>query len=265
LAVMAGAAQPSMDRALNRSLENLRRIGQAAASYRADNQQYMPILLTYSRGRGPGGGVTLEGWCTWSAGGKNNNGFWASRPFDVEAADRPLNEYTQPGFVFEAPPIPQRMPASHPARTRDQAKVFQDPMDDSTRQRNWPNENKAISGYDDVGTSYHWTAEWWEQLSAFPNFNARFNEGARRLATGEGVDPARFVWMSDEELSVVTNSSNVNLQLQDNYGNVNMSQMLFIDGHVGYHATIPGRRRSTYSNDTYTFIFSDLQNPGGPE
>lgn len=236
--------------------------------HRLDYKGTLPIGPTYQRGNGEDNQQPV-GWCTWSAGGKNNHRYWTSAQgggFDVEAADRRLNQYTQPGYEYYAPDAPLRLPADHVARQRDQAKVFQDPMDDSTYQRAWPQETLNISGYDDVGSSYHWNSAWVPQLQRNnPQIRQMFNVAQQRFASGEGVDPQRFVWMHDEEISLVINSFNRNLQISDNYGNINTSQMLFVDGHVGYHQTVAGSIRSSYSNANYTLIFSDLPNPGRPD
>lgn len=264
--VMAGMSGPPLGLRLARSFDNLRRIGEAGEMHRADNKGKLPLTPTYW-GR-PGPKQKASGWCTWSAGGKNNDRYWVKAYgglFDVEAADRPLNQYTQPGYTYYAPPIPKSLPADHPAREQDQAKTFRDPMDDATRQQEWPEETPTISGYDDVGTSYHWNAAWMLQMSNGDPIAKRFEIGQQRFASGDGVDPKRFAWMSDDELEVVVATLNRDAEVTDNYGNVNTSQMLFIDGHVGYRPTIPGHIQSSYDNENYTLIFSDLPNPGLPD
>ncbi|MEK6702560.1 MAG: hypothetical protein AABZ53_09870, partial [Planctomycetota bacterium] len=189
---------------LAQSLANLRALGVANAQYRHDNHDYLPFVGIGPSPRGvPVAGQQLSGWATWTFGGKNCNAFWFTRIngiFDVEAADRPLNRYVYPGFTYTAPPPPQRLPANSPARLNEQAKVYQDPADLVGHQQNWPNANPASGGrpplscYDDIGTSYHMNMSWDDQLqSRISNFTARFNEGTRRLAVGQGVDPARFV------------------------------------------------------------------------
>ncbi|MGE3107578.1 MAG: hypothetical protein AB7G11_01215 [Phycisphaerales bacterium] len=231
------------------TFSNLRTIGQGIAAYREDHAGYYPIVLTYSRGSTQQLGVSLEGWCTWQFGGKNNNGFWGFRVFDVEAADRPLNPYVVPDEFFAAPPFPTRMPASYPARATAQAPMFHDPGDLATHQRNWPSATSGISAYDDVGTSYHTNMDWWNSISG--TFMARFAEGTRRLAVGEGVDPSRFVVVSDEFSAIITNTSNLRLQVVNGYGDRNFVPLLFVDGHATYERLSPAVRTTA----RYTFTF----------
>ncbi len=230
---------------------NLQLIGQATAAYRADHQGYFPLVLSYSRGSRQVAGASLEGWCGWQFGGKNNNAFWASRAFDVEAADRPLNPYIIPDEFFAAPPFPARMSPSDPARVRAQAPMFRDPGDIATHQRNWPQATSGVSSYDDVGTSYHTNMNWWGQLGSIPDFTQRFNEGTRRLAVGEGVNPSRFVWLSDEFSAIITNSTNARLRVLNGYGDQNFAPLLFVDGHVTYERLSP----TLHTTPRYTFRF----------
>ncbi|MCC6677404.1 MAG: hypothetical protein IT436_09685 [Phycisphaerales bacterium] len=236
----------------------------AVGQYRADNANAFPITLTYRRGIAPGPtSGSLEGWCTWSHAGKNNDGWWASSPaFDVEAADRPLNSYLYPGVTFQAPTPPARLPASDPARAQ-QAPLNRDPSDRSSHQRLWPAQSKVASTYIDVGTSLQWQAGWWEQFTT-GSFEQRFHMGTARLATGQGVTPSRFVWEEDPFSAIVLYSSSPAAQVRNWWRDTNKSIMLFVDGHAGYHTTHPGRRTISFSNPDYTLIFDDLPNPGFP-
>ncbi|MBC7772778.1 MAG: hypothetical protein H7210_09815 [Pyrinomonadaceae bacterium] len=233
------------------TLNNLRVIGQATSGYQADHNNYLPMVLSYVRGSTPASGGGLEGWCTWSFGGKNNHGYWGGRAFDVEAADRPLNPYVIPDEYFYAPPRPTRLPNNHPARTHAQAPMFQDPGDIATHQRNWPAATPGVSAYNDIGTSYQTNASWWNQVPQNLPFVARFNEGTRRIAVGKGVQPSRFVWLSDEFSTLVLNNPNRRFRLTNGYGDVNYAPMLFMDGHVLYDRITP----TIFSTSRYTFIF----------
>ena len=188
---------------------------------------------------------------TWSTGGKNNNSFWAGRPFDVEAADRPLNPYVIPDEFFYAPPSPARLPGNDPARMQAAAPMFQDPSDRASLQRNWPVPNTSISGYDDVGTSYHTNMAWWSQTGLPLPLVGRFNEGARRIAVGEGAPPSRFVWHTDQYGDVLANMLNRNFTIINGYGDANFAPMLFLDGHVLYDHITP----TILSTPRYTFRF----------
>ena len=227
---------------------NLRQIAEATSAYRADHQDYLPLVMSYSRGSTARPGTSLEGWCTWSFGGKNNSSFWGFRVFDVEAADRPLNPYVIPDEFFYAPAFPTRLPPNHPARLTAQAPMFRDPGDLTTHQRSWPNATPGVSAYDDVGTSYQANMAWFDQIPQ-GSFNTRFNEGTRRLAVGEGVDPGRFVWLSDEISAILLRNPNPRFRIINNYGDQNFVPMLFMDGHADYQRIIPG----VYTTPTYTF------------
>lgn len=275
-AVLASVAQitPYVSPAQKRmqSLNNLRAIGTANAQYRADNAGYFPIegSATSSPRRDPANPPRgINAWCTWSYAGKNNNGWWRStsgftRPFDIEAADRPLNTYLYPTMVFTAPPIPDPLPADSPARLTEQAPINRDPADGWTNQREWPNVTKGVSTYDDVGSSYLWTATWWSQLNSISDWTNRMNAGTARLATGMGVTPSRFVWCSDPFVELTTNQSSTMAMVRGWHGEMNKSVMLFYDGHADYLPTFPGRKQRSYSNEFYSLIFDDLPNPGTP-
>jgi len=246
-----------------RSFAILQNHAVAVGQYRADNANAFPITLTYRRGIAPGptsGG--LEGWCTWSHAGKNNDGWWASSPaFDVEAADRPLNPYLYPGVMFLAPAPPSKLPASDPARAQ-QAPLNRDPSDTSSHQRSWPQQSKVASTYADVGTSYQWQGAWWEQMQQPSGFEQRFHAGTDRLRTGQGVTPSRFVWEEDPFNALTLFRSSPTAQVRNWWLDVNKSIMLFVDGHAGYHTTYPGRRETSYRNPDFSLIFDDLPNPG---
>lgn len=251
------------------SLLKLRHLGLATGQYQADNNNYTPITLTYTRGTAPRSPyLTATGWCTWSAGGKNNNGYWYSTSggaFDIEAADRPLNAYAEPGVVYYAPAFPARLPATDPARTTAQAESFRDPFDTWTNQRTWPGSTTTISTYNDVGASYLWNSEWWGQIgTAYPalSFENKLHEATRRIAQGDGAAPSRFVWMTDPAVSIVTSRSSASAQVTNWYGSTNRSVMLFLDGRAGYLRTYPGRKLQSYVNPDYSLVFENLPNPG---
>lgn len=268
-AVAQVGLSPSDMRKPTTSLLKLKHLGMATGQYQADNNNYVPMTMTYHRGIAPRSPYTSAvGWCTWSAGGKNNHGFWATTSgggFDVEAADRPLNAYAEPGVVYSAPAFPGRMSPSDPARTTAQANSFKDPFDDRTHQRSWPSVTTAFTTYNDVGTSYMWASNWWSQVQqANPgmSFENIMNEGARRIAQGDGAIPSRFVWMSDPTQAIVANASSTTLQVSNWYGSTNRSVMLFLDGRAGFLATYPGRKLKTFVNPDYSIVFENLPNPG---
>ena len=130
-----GKAKKSAQMAV--SLANLSQIGKAGFSYQTDNKGFLPITLTYKRGTAPSSkSGPLIGYCTWSFGGKNNDGIWRqtsrNKGFDVEAVDRPMNKWMYPDIVCEAPDAPEDMPADYPSRKTLQMPVFKDPSDKVT-------------------------------------------------------------------------------------------------------------------------------------
>ncbi len=227
------------------STANLGRLGAASTMYRNDMKGYLPEVLSYRRGSvqsAYSGG--LEGWCTWSAWGKNCNGWWGNKNFDVEAADRPANSYIMPWRTFSAPPMPARLAATAPER-QDQAFPLRDPGDVVTFQRAWPNKTPGVTGYDDVGSSYMWSIAWWDQIyPKIGDFENSFKEGTRRLAAGEGVSPSRFVWAFDQYGDLLATHSSRSFKVTNAYGDVNFAASLFYDGHSDYINIMP-RVKST--------------------
>ena len=264
---IAGAEPSGRTERLMESLANLRAIGSANAAYRADNAGFLPLELTtntrrYRPNRPPGG------FCSWSWGGKNCNRWWfASAPFDIEAADRPINAYLYPGYTFTAPTAPARLPADDPARVNQQAHVFRDPADLNGRQRFWGSFNTPpISNYDDLGTSYHAQMDWFNQISrGFPNldFVAKYNLGTARLASDQGVDPARFIHYFDEVGSLVIDNPYPAAHIQGNHGVENAGVTLFADGHAGLVTFTAGANRGSAITPTYSVWFEDLGRPAG--
>lgn len=253
-AALAGPVMMSPEARRAVSLRNMQVIGAAGGSYRLDHDEYLPIgMINHPRAASP----SPSGWCTWSVGGKNNNGWWvtpsqaALRYYDIEAADRPLNAYAMPSREFYAPPAPAQLPKDHSARLIDQAPVFRDPSDLLSHQRRWPAPNPtAISSYDDVGTSYHWNSQWWRQLWRTSGDLQRMAEGAQRLATGQGARPDRFVWMYDQLGDLV--------HVQTPAGTTLPVPLLFIDGRAGILNVTKGQ----YITANYTLVFEDLPAPG---
>lgn len=231
-------------------------LGVATAQYQMANRNYVPITTVGIRGIGPGPqGQNSNGVCGWSFGGKNCNAYWygvIGGLFDIEAADRPLNAYVYPGTVFSAPPIPQRMAPNDPARLKQQADAYRDPSDSVTRERNWPLPTPGISTYNDVGTSYQFSYEWFQYIQG--TFAQKMNAGTARIANNQGVNPSRFIWLTDQYASV-TLHGNAGSRFVNPYGDENTSVMLFLDGHVGYHKLTPGTSIQRYTTSYYTFIF----------
>jgi len=263
------------------SLSNIRQIATAGATYQSDQKGLLPLTPTWQRGWGPANPATpnalLEGWCTWSAWGKNCNTFWTGGAFDVEAVDRPLNTYIDSSAIEGPVNALATMAANASARTNYQMTVCRDPSDKVGHQRNWPLANGgAVSCYDDVGTSYHWQAKWYEQLEltdgdrSADGLRRKFDKGARRFKIADSFIPSRMVWLNDEWADIVINSA-AGFTVRNGYDDINKSCLGFMDGHASYLTVLAGgstdvnaRQRPwlvpAYNNDKYTVIFTDLNN-----
>ncbi|MFA6046562.1 MAG: type II secretion system protein [Phycisphaerales bacterium] len=283
IAVLIGVLLPALGKARKSarqaiSLANIRSIATAGATYQSDNKGLLPLTPAWTRmnNGGPAAtSTTLEGWCTWSAWGKNCDKFWTSMVFDVEAVDRPLNNYLYAGAI-EGPTTPfTGFQSTAPARTNFQMQVCKDPSDQIGHQRNWPsNNNPAIICYDDVGTSYQWQAKWYDQITArygTADFLKNFDRGARRFKLADAFIPSRLVWLNDEWADIIINSDFDNFVAKNGYDDINKSILGFMDGHASYLSVIPGGASNpntalrpdlvpAYNNDKYTVIFTDLNN-----
>ncbi|MGE3107371.1 MAG: prepilin-type N-terminal cleavage/methylation domain-containing protein [Phycisphaerales bacterium] len=274
IALLVALLLPALGKAkkaalLVKSQSNIRQQNTSAKSYQFDNKNYLPLTLAYTRGGTQVTGVSLEGWCTWSFGGKNCQSTWGFQAFDVEAADRPLNPYVYEEPI-DGPTFPARMAPADPSRPVLDLPVFRDPGDKIGHQGagtvpgDWPNENQDGSTcYDDVGTSYQFNVKWWDQpgISNLP-FVRRFNQGTANMALGDTFSPSRFVWVHDEQADLVVNQGNVNFRLKNGYDDFNRSVMGFLDGHAAYNTVYPGawgsnNGRPSFWNAQYTFIFEN--------
>ena len=274
------------------SLANMRSIVTAGAVYQSDTKGYLPFVPNHGpRGQVPTTGNpwdNIQGWCTWSAFGKNNATAWAAGAtsdeygqninnaggvFDIEAADRPLNKYLYPDEI-PAPDRPTAMTPTAGMRKDFELPVFRDPSDTWGHQRNWPNRNTgAVSCYNDVGSSYQWQAKWYEQVCLANNVNPdgasaqqmynMFKLGNERFKLGDSFQPSRMCWANDEWADIVVNQTQTNAQVRNGYGEINKSVLGFMDGHSAYLRILPGRppagtiwdRWEPYNNEKYTFIF----------
>ncbi len=273
------------------SRSNLRNICIAGASYANDQKGFYPITAPHPTGpRGmateytywPNGTRTetqLSWLCTWTFGGKDCRSYWLTGTgggiIDIEAVDRPLNPYITDAAI-SGPPPGQAWAANNPERLADKLPIFRDPSDKRGHQENWPAADTQVdptlgrfpSAYESVGTSYQYNLKWHEFLMAPPpgraplNFNRAFWTGCRMIRAGDTFSPSRFAWIHDEYADIVVYSTDPNYKLKNGYGDFNRSIMGFMDGHVNYLETYPGRHQNpnggigqSYSNDKYTFIF----------
>jgi prepilin-type N-terminal cleavage/methylation domain-containing protein len=266
IALLIGLLLPALGKArkaarLTISMSNVRQITAAALVYRESYKGFMPLTMSYVRGTSQSAtSGALEGWCTWSYGGKNNSSYWAAGAFDVEAADRPLNPFVYDATI-EAPPPPIRLASAAPDRNTFQLPIFKDPGDIATYQRTWPNPTPGVNSYDDVGTSYHFNVKWWDQVYPRLSFTNAFNFGCQRMKFADAFLPSRFVWMHDQYADVIANQTSSSFALKNGYDDINKSVMGFMDGHAAYLLVTPGRNAQAYANDRYAFVFEDLRLP----
>ncbi len=265
------------------SSANMKGIGIATAAYQQQFKQYLPVVPSvagrYIRFEQ---GVQPNSWCTWSFGGKNNDATaWSKTPFDVEAADRPLNPFMYPDVELVAPPGNVDLAANSDVRKTLELKAYKDPSDRIGHQQNWPNENGGavrapgragppISCYDDVGTSYHWQYMWYDQIMLQGNRSLAdaFRLGTKRLAVADSFNPSQYCWLWDEWGDITVSNSNPQAVTVNGYKDRNKTVMLFMDGHAGYIDVIPermaiadGNRQRAYSNERYRLTFDDLPLP----
>jgi prepilin-type N-terminal cleavage/methylation domain-containing protein len=270
-----GKARKSAQQAI--SLANMRSLGIAGSAYQSDNKGLMALTPAYTRGWGPPNPLAplndIQGWCTWSAYGKNTSAAWAGQQFaDVEAADRPLNYYMTTAGI-EAPAPPQTLSATATDRINFTMPVCKDPSDKIGHQMAWPNPNpNNESCYDNCGSSYQWQAKWWDQICIAygrdpqsPQDTAfiakAFNVAQQRFKIADGFQPSRMVWENDEWADMIINNPLATYQVRNGYNDINKSVLGFMDAHAAYIAVIPGRSAQAYQNDQYTVVFLDLQLP----
>lgn len=277
--LLPAAARTRRAGQLAASMSNLRQINFAGAGYREDAAGALPFTPVYRRGSASSDRADptrgLVGVCSWSLGGKCNDAWWGHGPasrrgFDIEAADRPLNPYLFPDMDWQCPRAATsdsvELAADDRARQLE-ARVFRDPSDRVSHQRAWPRPTPEISGYDDVGTSYHLNYKWYGLLErqmpgdSDRRFLARLAFASRRLALADAFDPARFVWLNDQHADVVVYQPDPAFRHVNSYGDVNKSLLGFLDGHAAYTQVNPGAGEPSFRTDRYSFIFDGLRGP----
>ena len=289
IAVLIGVLLPAISKSRKSarqtiSLSNIRSIAQAGAVYQNDTNGQMPMQPTWSGHFGPPNPRTpdspaLAGWCTWSSWGKTTSTWWLqnAQVFDIKANDRMLNKYLYPDLVDKpnTTGVPSYAQSTAAERTNLSMPVFKDPSDQIGHQQNWPNNNslfqgRALSCYDDVGTSYQWQAKWWDQVMADPqlagvrsNWRLLFEAGMRRFRIADSFAPSRLVWLNDEWADITMNRP-AGAAVKNGYDDINKSVMGFMDAHAAYLPVITGGGTPTngdfnsieaYNNPKYTVIF----------
>ena len=242
LIVLVGVGHGSRRAAgIQASVDRLRRISWAGQAYHLDNAGQAPMRMY-----GYNQGSVVNGWDGWFVGGKNCGVFWIPS-FDESAYSRPLNPYLYAGAI----PVPAgyvntgagstwTFNPGHPAlpdRMGLQLEVFHSPGDRATRERNWPNADPTISGYDDIGTSYPVNMRWWDDPTLpHSSFTAQYNEGSRRIGLAfDGANP-NYVWIGDQTMDV---APYFNTATPGEWGKPNASVVGFADGRVQYTHLVP--------------------------
>jgi prepilin-type N-terminal cleavage/methylation domain-containing protein len=300
MALLIGLLLPALGEARNSarimlSLSNIRQINIAAASYRFDQKDEMPYRASrYTDG-------TINGWDTWSWGGKNNFGrelwpSWHGGLFDHPAPSRALNPYLYPELILDRPSNAwsyidaqgrlQYQSGTPSAHDRDHVEltIFKSPGDRVTRQGpQWPNPpnpaqfplRATISSYDDVGTSYHSNMKWWYQprIAAIPDWRKRYEAGIQRLNQATIGDPTgKFVWVHDQTADIVAHAQTTGpianrIKFRGEFNHLNKAVMGYLDGRAEYNDMVTGAMYDPasfappYGVGKYTFLFTM---PGEP-
>jgi prepilin-type N-terminal cleavage/methylation domain-containing protein len=294
IALLIGILLPALGRARNAgrlavSMNNCRQVLIGQATYRFDKKDLIPMRGTqYNAG-------TMNGWDTWSYGGKNCDKLWRTPYagiFDESAFARPLNPYLYSEISLDQPPGYVNTGsgsawnfnhgnASDNDREKLQMSVYRSPGDRATYQGTteplfpYGVANPARSSYDDVGTSYHFNIKWWDQPGMPGNpaapgqppipgtFTQRFNEGVRRTRLASEFDPTnKFVWIHDQTADVVANTAPTALGVMGEFGEKNKSVHAYLDGRVSYNLMQQGKLYDGSQvggvwtvTGKYTFIF----------
>jgi hypothetical protein len=181
--------------------------------------------------------------CPWSFAGRNNSAYWAGRPFDIEAADRPLNQYLASGVTFEAPAPPATLSATDPARTNAELSVVRIRGFEDSLERAWPSEPSATPGvtcYEDVGTSYFLNLRWLDEFGGVADPVERLRTGMSRFAAAGKAGPSRLVWFTDQSGEAVPRSIDPGFRWNNAFDDYNRSVAGFVDGHSQYITVKPG-------------------------
>ncbi|HVU62661.1 MAG TPA: type II secretion system protein [Phycisphaerales bacterium] len=300
IAVLVSLLLPALRKArmaawMSVSLGNMRTIGQATASYQADNKSQLPIVPTGVVPDRPPPAI-INGWVAFCSWGKYPSTFWMQDfdpnsghgIFDCPPAERPLNPYV---YTDRLPTYADSVSDPNPLtgiRKRFQLPMFKDPSDKIGHQQNWnayaPSFGVAVENpdrstcYDDVGTSYLWQAKWFFQTNRYLNGGAAtsqawtraFRLGTERLRTSDAFSPSRMIYANDENCDITMNQVSTNARIKNGYGDINKAVVVFLDGHGKYITIIPGGesdpRNATqpwlvpaYNNGEYTVVFPDLK------
>lgn len=244
IGVLIALALPGLDKVRERglltaALSNMHQITLAGNAYQSDFRDALPFTPTYQRGSTPGpDSGAFEGFCPWSFAGKNNDAWWTGKPFDIEAADRPLNAYLAPSTSFPAPKAPLGFRAGD-LRVGEMPVVRERGFEDSL-QRAWPDGTPGVTCYDDVGTSFLLNWRWMDSIDSTLPPLERLRLGMTRLRTALVRDSSRFAWVFDQSGDAAAKTTDPAFSWNNAFDDDNKSVMGFADGHGAYLAVRAG-------------------------
>ncbi len=186
-------------------MSNLRQVAIAMSGYVIEYSSF-PILLTQS-----GSGI---GWSTWTYGGwgGRNRQYWQAQAggmWNIPTEQRPLSAYML--LPPNADPGKESRGPDNVWGTADdryiEMKMFECPNDYGSRQGQfWDNaliqDASRMTGYDDVGTSYHMNMAWFFTYPMNDNVNWPFR---KRVEAGQELwrrkltqDASRFLTVYED-------------------------------------------------------------------
>ena len=249
IALLVGILLPALAKARNTarmtaSMSNCRQLNFAMFTYRNENKDYMPMIVTSTSPSSPG-------YSSFSFGGKNCDQRWQGQNgglWDTPAYMRPLNAYVYPTLTLEQTLTPQN-------RGLQQMDAFKSPGDKGSFQwlTPYPQADATKTSYDDVGTSYHCNMNWWPRVYQFTSQTAPqsagetglkfyqrvLKDGIRRMTMASNFASSEFVWVHDQTADIVSNDPQRRNWVGE-FGDRNKSVMTFLDGHTDYVELIPG-------------------------
>lgn len=247
IALLIAIITPGLDRVRERglltaSLSNAHQVAVAGGAYQQDFKERLPFTAVYQRGSvaGPDSGP-LEGLCPWSFCGANNAPDWAGLPFDIEAADRPMNNYVAGGVMLDAPPAPATMAANDTARSLKipvlRTRGFEDSLE-----RTYPNTpapTRGVGCCDDVGTAYLLNLRWLDSFQG--DAAAKVHDGLPALTSAMGrIRTDHFAWFTDQTGEALPRAA-AGFEWNNAFDDDEQSVMGFLDGHIGYVKVDAGR------------------------
>ncbi len=259
IAILIALLIPGLDRVRERglltaSMSNAHQVALAGGAYQQDYKERLPFTAVYQRGSlaGPDSGP-LEGLCPWSFCGANNAPDWAGRPFDIEAADRPMNAYIASGLTLDAPAAPGTMSANDTARALKipvlRTRGYEDSLEHTFPAA--PAPTAGVSCCDDVGTAYMLNLRWLDAFASAGDAAAQVNKGLPTLVSAMGrIQTARFAWFTDQTGEAMPRVTAPNFEWNNAFDDDDQSVMGFLDGHVGYIKIEAGRT----SGKDFTFL-----------